>query len=167
MAKDNWPKINISENISNQVDDLAMGRLLKNLASNHSVFTTESGADHIQELLGQVFDKVVENEPVIFELKLIRRELTFPLEIVKRPEVFRRLNLLLGGFFAKFETEREVFELCFEIMTLMTRQVEEIPQKDKFLAEKEWVEFEKSVYLLTDWEDQFKETQPAVLHPEK
>lgn len=110
-----------------------------------------------------VVDRLAQQESVVEELILIKRHLSQPLPRADRLEIFRRLNLILGAFFALSEGSPEIFRHCFEIMTHIKEQIDTEPQSDAELAEEEWVEFEKSVYLLSDWEDQiFLQPRPAL-----
>lgn len=111
-----------------------------------------------------IIDHLSRQESVFEELYLARKHLMNTLDKNDRPEIFRRFNLILGAFFARQEQDPKIFRLCFEIMSLIKEQIDRSPQTAEELAEEEWMEFEKSVYLLSDWEDQVLQAQrPAWL----
>lgn len=123
-----------------------------------------SAPETLMLLTQAVVDRLARQESVVEELVLIKKHLLEPLPLADRLAIFRRLNLILGAFFARAEACPEIFRHCFEIMTRIKEQIDAAPQSDEALAEEEWGEFEKSVYLLSDWEDQiFSPARPAYL----
>lgn len=112
-----------------------------------------SAADQILWLTERVIELLSQTSSVLAELTLIRKTMSQALPNEKRVEIFRRMNIILGAFFAGKERNPEIFRMCFEIMTILKEQTDTSPQQDMMLAEEEWAEFEKSIYLLSDWED--------------
>ena len=88
------------------------------------------------------------------QLQTLRKLLFGKIDLEIRPLVFKNLNLILGAFFANHDTQDDVYELCFDIVTRLKDQIDAEPQGDDAANETEWEELGKSVYLLSDWKDQ-------------
>lgn len=93
--------------------------------------------------------------------KLMRKEI--PLSF--RPELFKEVNELTKTLAGRYPQDKQVFQACFEALTTLKEQIDRYPQNMGALSEMEWVELEKVVYLLCDWEDGLEvaqSTQPSV-----
>ena len=127
-----------------------MIRAFPNLASQNGFHGT---GKRVLETLGRCFDSLERGESVLPGLKTIQQTLQTGLELDTRPEIYCRLNYLMGAFLSSQERDQELYSIVFEIITEIKRQIEQNPQGNFSLQEKEWGELEKSVYLLSDWED--------------
>ncbi len=77
-----------------------------------------------------------------------------PLEF--RPQLFERLNQLVSVLMSRYFTSQPIFNLAFKLMTVFKTHIDTAPQTTEELEDKEFHELEKSVFMLTDWEDQIK-----------
>lgn len=81
-----------------------------------------------------------------------------------RPQVFERLNQLVTLLMGHYLHSRKIYDLAFKLMTAFKNHIDNEPQIDEALAGREFVELEKAVYLLSDWEDQVSQSiEPAHL----
>lgn len=70
-----------------------------------------------------------------------------------RLDFFKKLNGVMSELMKEHGRDEKIFRLFFDLMTLFKDMIDREPQEDEDLAEDEWLELEKSVYLLCDWED--------------
>lgn len=152
-------KIRLSQNVGN-LSSMTSGDALPMWGAPLNPVQKLDSAKTLILMTDRLVERLAQNQDVLSELHLVKKCLSSPVAHEKRPEIFRRLNLILGAFFARSESDASIFRICFEIMSLIKEQIDSHPQTDHEYAEEEWIEFEKSVYLLSDWEDQ-------VLHTEK
>jgi hypothetical protein len=127
--------------------------ILTNLASNLSLRRVATESD-LLELVNEAFENFSHVSALTAVLKKMKQVLIQPLSLEARPEVFEKLNLLVGAFFANDVNDAELYHLTFDIVSLVKAQIDSESQADDDLAEQEWEELEKSVYLLSDWQDQ-------------
>lgn len=96
----------------------------------------------------------------------------FMMEVPKsfRPSLFRMLNNLVSALMQGYGENQKIFRASFNMMTQLKELVDKNPQYDEMAAENEWQEFERCVYLLSDWEDLIQygnEVEGIPLHIEK
>ncbi|EKD51712.1 MAG: hypothetical protein ACD_62C00197G0003 [uncultured bacterium] len=135
-------------------------------------------ADHINEgkprekevassvplnICNEIVDALVEQRNVYPLLVQINHLLHFGLPLSARPDVLKELNKILGALFYQYRTDHSLFKQAHEVMTLVNKQIDRKPQKDSHLAELEWEELQKTVYLLCDWEDIIKSSSARTL----
>lgn len=70
-----------------------------------------------------------------------------------RLSFFKKLNVVMFELMKVHGRDEKIFQLFFDLMTSFKDMIDREPQEDEDLAEEEWQELEKSVYLLCDWED--------------
>lgn len=160
-------KINLNENQSNLAfitqSSLSVNT---NLASN--TISPESDnviSDRILQLIQKIFDTFENQTQVAENLAAINKYLALELPLDDRPHIFKHLNYLLGAFFANRVLDKNLYHLCFEMMSALKIQIDKQEQDNAVLSEIEWEELEKSVYLLSDWKDQIHfEGEPMTLN---
>lgn len=67
--------------------------------------------------------------------------------------LFKKLNAVMSELMKIHDHDEKIFRLFFDLMTSFKNMIDREPHEDEDLAEEEWQELEKSVYLLCDWED--------------
>ena len=87
--------------------------------------------------------------------KISQLELFFqdPVDLNSRPSLFKEMNDLITVMQKRHGKNLQVFHAIFRAVTALKNQVDSRPQTG-YLSQLEWVELEKAVYHLCDWEDQ-------------
>jgi len=122
--------------------------------------TNQREMDH-NDLTSRIFEKLtavvhgIQNRShIIKELTQLSKYMHFEIPKIARPTVFEKLNEALSALKITYHADKDVYLLCFEITTLFKTQIDKDSQGTQEFSEKEWVELEKCVYLLCDWEDE-------------
>lgn len=109
--------------------------------------------DSVNDIIARIFEEQENMYFVLSDLKTLTNLFLIDVPKDSRPNIFRQLNSLIGSLMVSHKQNAEVHQAVFTMMTAFKDQVENHPQKDEELAEMEWDELQKLVYLLTDWED--------------
>lgn len=123
------------------------------VANDDCALDYENYEDYILDLLGLMQDDVRSRHRLLRNLSRISNLIRLEMPIKVRPTVFRQINSLAGTLMMVYTRDREVFESCQQVMTLVKSHIDAEEQVLDELNEIEWEELQKSVYLLTDWED--------------
>lgn len=152
MKNQNQNKMN--QNVINQIGQNLATVVYKRSAANDGELNYQNYEEMILEGISDVYaalkDPYQMRQRLRYMNQLIR--LHVPLEI--RTNLFRQLNSLTGTLMTTYVEDREIFNLCFNMITTFKNHIDAKEQDDQRLNEMEWEELEKSVYLLCDWEDQ-------------
>lgn len=106
------------------------------------------------ELMAGVVGSLKDRPQLVDRLATLTKHLHLEIPLEVRPDVFLRLNELLRGIKFSCGKDRALYLLCFEMATIFKMQIDRAHQKTLALSDREWVELEKCVYLLCDWEDE-------------
>ena len=131
----------------------------QNLASHSSTQSIEK--DEVLFLvLDRILDGLAERNIPQSEAMTLQKWMSSPLPLSLRPKIFEKINHILGGAMAQVITDGRFYHHIHSIVTLIKMQIDSNPQENQEMAEWEWRELEKSIYLLTDWEDMIFQDQP-------
>jgi hypothetical protein len=109
--------------------------------------------DSVNDIIARIFEEQENAYFVLNDLKTLTNLFLIDVPKDSRPTIFRQLNSLIGSLMVSHKQNVEIYQAVFNMMTAFKDQVENHPQQDEELAEMEWTELQKVVYLLTDWED--------------
>ena len=87
--------------------------------------------------------------------------------VALRLEFFKKLNTVLLVVAAEYSQDEGLFHVFFDLMSLFKNKIDDCPQGDWDESEKEWLELEKSVYVLCGWEDAVSGKNPSISRPSK
>jgi len=132
-------------------------------AANDRVVNFEDYEDHILDLISSIYEDVHNISQVLRSLAKMRNLFHLEIPLSLRPALFRQLNSLTGTLMASYVRDENMYQCCFETLTLFKMQIDAKPQTDEDLSALEYDELEKSVYLLCDWEDHAESAEPAML----
>lgn len=124
-----------------------------------NIFESLPANFHPQEPL-QVINSILKSQTQTkIVLKALKRLATLmkkdtPLSF--RPELFKQMNALLKILNKRFANHKAIFKASFAAITALKEQIDHKAQSSITLSELEWVELEKAVYLLCDWEDEIE-----------
>lgn len=145
--KDNKPNsnvISIHKNISSQ----------KTYGANQpKIVDYESYEESVMDILACVNDEKDNPQSVMSGVTTLKNLFLIDVPQTFRPSLFRQLNSLVSSLMISYSTHREVYDRVFAMMTAFKNQIDQASQQNEDLAEIEWEEMQKVVYLLTDWED--------------
>ena len=117
-------------------------------------------------LCNEIVDSLLEQRNVFPLLVQIKHLLHFDIPLSARPSILKELNKILGALFYQYPSDQSLFNQAQETMTLLNAQIDKKSQTDSQMEELEWDELQKTIYLLSDWEDQIKYNQPATQNAE-
>lgn len=137
-----------------------------NLASNQFVNGADADiSDKIYFLVNDTLDLISERQNIQKHLEKLSKLSYFDVTLKKRPQIYKQLNFLLGALIIYHATDGFALNIMQGVITRIKNQIDDQPQNHEHLADSEWQELEKSVYLLTDWEDQILgTTQPQAYY---
>lgn len=112
---------------------------------------------HIQTCQTDGLDSIIrniKNKDVICPiLKIAKERIYLDVPLSTRLDFFGRLNAVLLELMKEYSHDENVFHLFFDLMSVFKDKIDSCPQEDCDHSEEEWLELEKSVYLLCEWED--------------
>ncbi|MBU0504375.1 hypothetical protein KJ708_00135 [bacterium] len=125
-------------------------------------------SDNPINLCNDIVDCLLEQRNVLPLLLQIKHMLNFDVPLMARPTILQELNKILGALFYQYPYDCSLYKEAHGAMTLLNRQIDKHPQKVATTADQEWDELQKTVYLLSDWEDLIKQSkQSEVVHVDK
>lgn len=130
-------------NINTTTEGLKVSRAL-NFADYIPKLTQEienaiSARDHKDLLLHHL---------VSFET-LIRFDVPLPV----RPQLFQKLNNLLSHMSLTHTQDKSLFSVFLNLITILKNQIDAKEQNQIDSNEQEWEELQRSVFLITEWEN--------------
>ena len=148
--------INQTKGCSNNVDALQ-----GNIASISTVFTQqrkkelsyENYEDYVFELLAGIHRYHENRHRVLVSLTQLKNLFSIDIPKAFRPYLFTQVNSLFGLLRLNYKDDLDIYQNSFAALTAFKGRIDQSPQTDADLDRVEWEELEKSVYLLTDWEE--------------
>lgn len=125
-------------------------------ANDQKVVRYEEYEEHVQDTMGQIIADVRSRHHTQKKLRHMANLFQIEVPLESRPALFRQLNSLMSTLMTAYIEDKGVYESCFQAATAFKNQLDQQEQADDTFAEIEWEELQKSVYLLTDWEDHFR-----------
>lgn len=133
------------------------------LYTNLSHVKTCQNDDSLFGNLELIAHRIKDKNAVCHLLNQTRELIRLEMPLVIRVVFFKRLNSLLSELMTEYCHDKMVFSLFFDLMSLFKEKIDDCPQEDSDQSEDEWLELEKSVYSLCDWEDAVLNQNPGIL----
>ena len=87
----------------------------------------------------------------LFHLKSVLLEELNP---SNRVATLEELNLILATFSSRFNSSIDIFQACVQTVTFIKENVDQLPNPSGSESRKEWVQLERAIYYLAQWEGQ-------------
>lgn len=109
--------------------------------------------DSVNDIIARIFEEQGNPYFVLNDLATLTNLFLIDVPLGSRANLFRQLNSLVSSLMVPYLQNEAVYQRVHGMMSAFKDQIEKNEQQDEGLAEIEWAEFQKLVYLLTDWED--------------
>lgn len=106
------------------------------------------------QMISEIMDVQKNPKAVVRALKKLKNFIHDDVPLSFRPELFKEMNHVIKTLQRHYMDSQTVFSASFHAITALKEQIDKNPQPESSLAELEWVELEKAVYLLCNWEDE-------------
>ena len=120
------------------------------------IHLTLKGADDgsLSELVESLVLGETATKQTYHQLSQIKKILVSPLSFQTRLNFLESFNVALPHLANRFSAQMEIFQACVQTITLLRDVIEEKPQPNGGDSRHEWVEMEKAVFHLSQWENQ-------------
>lgn len=110
-------------------------------------------------LLGLVeslrLDQYIEKESYQ-KLIRIKKQLMGPLDMATRVVFLQNFNGAISNLANRFGTHADLFQACVQVISMAKEIIEKEPQPFGTDSRQEWVNLEKAIYHLSQWEGQLE-----------
>lgn len=97
-------------------------------------------------------------------LKRLEALMQKEIPLATRPELFKQMNHMVTKLYKRFPQDQQIFMSIFNSVTALKLQIDHQPQTTASLVELEWIELEKAVYHLCDWEEELQTEETTSNH---
>lgn len=124
------------------------------LSTNQQTINTSPGSQESLQVISEIVQAKKNPKAVVRSLKKLKHLIHDEIPLSFRPELFKEMNQVVKVLQEHYPDSRDVFSAAFHAITSLKEQIDTVPQTASSLSELEWVELEKAVYLLCNWEDE-------------
>lgn len=145
----------------------SLTEILYNPSSINSVGNQEIDFDYYDqnnkdhwELISNLIHEIQLNDlverSIYNKMVQIKRHLISGISLESRIIFCKEYSGLVRYLASKYNHSAEIFQACLKTTVLLKELVDQRPQKQGQLSQQEWVELEKLIYILSNWESQIK-----------
>ncbi|HLD44242.1 MAG TPA: hypothetical protein VJC18_02305 [bacterium] len=96
---------------------------------------------------------------ILSRLRSLKEQLRDGMATELRPVLLKEFNQYMSHALQHHPKSQRIFQNSLEVILTIKKDIDDSPQTNGYISQLEWVELERSVYCLSEWEDGMKSNQ--------